>query len=174
MTDAYLFGPHEDRAGVVQLAKRLQSVYRFVEFPTRDAVPVRLSASESEVLFRASREHGVSVSTWQAEGICLYAKVRLETYLLVCSLLGLLHWRALDLNPMLIWEDLLVHEEPPACLCAHRDTVQEYALAFENPYICKACREFFRCLGLEFESLAIQDVLDYVVRERSRAARASL
>ena len=112
--------------------------------------------------------------TWQAEGICLYAEIRRRTYLLVCSLLGLLHWRALDLNPMLVWEDLLVHEEPPACLCAHRDTVQEYALAFENPYICKPCREFFRCLGLESDGRAIQDVLDYLVRERSLTARVSL
>ena len=62
MTDVYLFGPHQDRAPVAQLANRLQSVYRFLESPTRDAVPVRLSASESHVLFRASREHGVSVS----------------------------------------------------------------------------------------------------------------
>jgi len=173
MTEVYVSGSPDDRVGVARLGNRVQSVYRFVESPSRGAVPVSLSATESTVLCRAGRRHGVSVSTWQAEGICLYAQIPREAYLLVCSMLGLLQWRALDLNPLLVWEDLLVHEEPPACLCAHRETVQEYALAFEHPYICRPCREFFRCLGLELEVLAFQDVLDFAVRDRNRSAGAA-
>ncbi|MBI3119003.1 MAG: hypothetical protein HYZ00_09980 [Candidatus Hydrogenedentes bacterium] len=76
-----------------------------------------------------------------------------ELYLLTVSMLGLIRYRGLQLNPLLQAEDFL-HDHPSDCLCARRLFIEEYALVFEDPHVCRACWRFLRelCPATEVEA----------------------
>ena len=61
-------------------------------------------------LFALDLDKGVTVSTFRSAGISRYLGWDVETYLLTCSLLGLLQWRVLALNTLLRPEDFLQHD----------------------------------------------------------------
>lgn len=160
MIDVFVRGPDEETTQLIQLARDVQTWFRFSREPTSRAVPLTLCARPSDMPFSVSRDNGVAVCTYHSEDIAQYAEMGRDLYLLICAMLGLVQWRALSLNELLLWEDFFVHEEPPGCLYARRGALHEYALAFERPYVCAACLEFFRCLGAESETVALLEVLD--------------
>jgi len=155
--------------GEIQLVMRnnaWQQRFRFSDRMLPDSVHLTVADVPAERPFWVSRAEGVFVSTRESGNICRYAEIGKDFYLSLCSMLGLVQWRALLLNELLVWEDFFVQEEPHGCLYAARDTIQEYALAFEDPYVCDACAEFYRCLGAEPEIMALQDVLNSAVFQR--------
>jgi hypothetical protein len=166
MISVSVIGPSEEAVALAALGNAAQSRFQFVNQGAGDAPHLVITESESFMPFWVGRRKGVFLSTCQSEGIAQYAGLPKEAYLLVWGLLGLMHWRALTLNPELIWEDFLVEEVAPGCLCAHRGSLQEYALAFDNAYICKGCRDFFLCVGAEPETLALQEALERIVRPK--------
>ena len=109
-------------------------------------------------LFRADRERGVLVSTYQSEGICFYAGIERSTYFRLCALLGRIQWTALELNPLLVEEDLS-HQTPSRCLFAPQPFKQDYALVLEDAQVCHGCMEFYQCLAAERELLALRTLL---------------
>ena len=178
MIEVYVCGSAEDVAQIQVLGNKIQGRFRFTAEHTPGAVPVRLRETLRTGLISVARpapadtadgasQGGVFVSVDQSEGISQYARLPRPMYLLICVVLGLVYWRVLELNPLLIWEDLFVREDPE-CLCAARKTVQEYALAFERPWICPGCLEFFRCTGVEPETAALQEVLSEAASAQGR------
>jgi hypothetical protein len=168
MIDVYICSPSEEVAPIEALGNKMQGRFRFGREPKPGAVPVQLCETLQAGLLFVTRPDGVKVSVDQSEGISLYAGIPRPLYLLIAVLLGLVYWRILEINPLLIWEDLFVREDPE-CLCAARGTVQEYALAFERPWICPACLEFLRCTGAEPETHALQEVLAHALSAQERA-----
>ena len=168
MIDVCLTGPAEDVAQLEALGNKIQGRFRFSVEPKPGAARVQLRRTLRGGLLSVTRPEGVVVSLDQSEGISVYAGIPRSLYVLICVVLGLVYWRVLELNPLLIWEDLFVREAPE-CLCASRATVQEYALAFEHPWICPACLEFLRCTGVEPETAALQDVLAYATSTQEQA-----
>lgn len=152
-----------------QLAREAQKRFRFIRGQPGD-VSLRISDKPSRSLFVAERVEGVSVSTWQIEGICRYAGLEREAFFLTCGLVGLTCWRALTLNPLLISEDLW-HREAGRCLFSRQTYREDYALVFENPEVCPGCRDFFRCLCVESEVFALQQALDFLFPMEARPER---
>lgn len=171
MIDVYLTGPEQETARVAVLGNKLQTRFRFSTEPAPATATVRMQQSQSDLL-RVSREEGVLLSLDQSDDISQYARIPRTLYILSCVTLGLVYWRVLALNPLLVWEDLLVREDPD-CLCTARATLQEYALAFERPWVCPACLEFFRCLGVEPETAVLQEMLSHLVRAQKQAMAKS-
>lgn len=101
---------------------------------------------------------GVTISTDQADGIALFASITPVQYLRVCAALGLVQWRALEQNDMLVVEDF-AHSVPSDCLFVPRARKCDYALAFEQPRICHGCFEFYHCLGAEREVVFLTQLL---------------
>ncbi len=122
-------------------------------------IPLYITDAPSHRLFLARHDRGVAVSTWQSEGLCLYARIEVDAYLVLCGLLGLIQWRALDLNPLLRIDDF-IHEADVNCLFTTRKVKQDYALLLEDPTLCRGCHDFYRCLGTDPELLAIQHTID--------------
>jgi len=159
MFDVLVTGPESDVRTVVRMANELQPRYLFHERHASPAVVMRYSRAPVADLVTASRTLGIRVCIDQSEGICGYAGIPRPLYLITTGFLGLLYWRALELNPLLIWEDFKVKEDTPGCLCARRDRLCEYAIALETPTFCRGCLQFFRCLGTEAEVLILQSLL---------------
>lgn len=159
MFDVLVSGPEDDVRSVVLAGNEVQQRFLFHMRCAEPAVLMQLSRAPSSDLVTASRSLGVRVCLDQSEGIARYAGIARPLYLVTAGLLGLLYWRALEQNPLLIWEDFKVKEDAAGCLCARRDLICEYAIAFETPTICSGCLQFFRCLGAEAEVLILQSVL---------------
>jgi len=143
------------------LARQVQSRFLFVKGLQPLGPSLQVVGWPMPRPFLVDRRQGVVVTTWQGEGLCSYARLELEEYLLLCALQGLTQWRALQLNPLLIEEDLN-HHVPPLCLFAVPPTTQEYALLLEEPQICRGCLQFYCCLGAEEEIRVVQQVIDHV------------
>ncbi len=141
-------------------AASLRHYVSFLEVPGQEVHDVVLAMDDSPApaLFRMDRRRGVVVSTWQSEGICLYAGIERGDYLLLCTLLGLTQWQALDINPILVAEDF-EHPAPSRCLFSTLPVKQDYALLFEEPHVCPTCLQFYRCLGAEMSVMALQQAL---------------
>ena len=128
-----------------------------------DSVVLYMTDAPTETLFHARVATGVAVSTWQSAGICSYAGLSVNSFVLLCTLLGLTEWRALVLNPLLRPEDM-IHEISSRCLYTRLETKQDYALLFEDPRICRGCNDFYHCLGADEELVALQTSLRHVRR----------
>ncbi len=106
---------------------------------------------------------GVYVTTWQSDGISRYLGISKVEYLLLQTVLGLMQWRVLALNPLIHMNDF-VHLEDCHCLFAPRENFADYALLADDPCICGGCRDFYHCLGADSEFLSalcvIQDIRD--------------
>lgn len=142
---------------IVHRSRELQSLFLFSRTPRPDAAPLRIVDDPLGPPFEAHRERGVTVSTWQSEGICLYASIDRDTYFTLCALLGLIQWRTLLLNPLLTPDDL-THADPPRCLFARQQCREDYALLFESLIICPGCQQFYAWLGVQPEILMLEEV----------------
>lgn len=109
-------------------------------------------------LFMVNPFSGVTISTDQAEGIAHFAGISVLQYLRVCAALGLVQWRALEQNDLLVAEDF-IHSMPSDCLFVARARKPDYAFAFERPCICHGCFEFYHCLGADREIVFVTQVL---------------
>ena len=159
MIDVLVIGDSGIVGKLIGVGNELQAQYRFTREPKPQAVRLVLSSFLTRGLFCVDRARGVTLSTHESEGIAYYLGVQRETYLLMCSLVGLTKWRALALNPLLNPEDF-IHREPARCMFARQPTIQHYALAFEKPHICTGCRDFFQYLGVELEILALENLFE--------------
>ncbi|MDP7639484.1 MAG: hypothetical protein QGG73_07185 [Candidatus Hydrogenedentes bacterium] len=67
-------------------------------------------------------------------------------------------WRTLQLNPLLEEYDFLQRTD---CACLYRAVQQpeDFALLLEEPRLCRACVEFYLCLGVEPEVEALDAVI---------------
>ena len=137
----------------------LQARFRFVDAPSDGVVPLRFTARAMRRPFRADRGIGVTVTTAHSDGIAHYLGMHPETYLLMCGLLGLTQWRALELNPLLCADDL-GHRAPAACVFATHAEPEQYVLAFEHRHICPGCVDFFHWLGADIEVRTVRTALE--------------
>ena len=153
--------------GMEELAEKTQS--RFHVSATADTCDcvLRVSTVPDVRFYRVKRARGVLVSTWQSEGICTYAGLPQAAYFLTAGMLGLVQWRTLQLNPLLVEEDFL-HPPDSNCLFATREYKEDYALPFARPHICRACLEFYRSLGTEPEVEALLRTLRALKSMRPR------
>jgi hypothetical protein len=152
MIDVAVTGPDADAGEWADLGNRLLRHYRFSGGSSGGAVSVRVVSEWPGRLFWVDREGGVYVSSAQSDGIALYLGMPRARYLFLCALLGLVQWRALDLNPLLVPEDLL-HHNPPRCVFADPMRLEDYVVTLDEVRLCPACMNFFRCLGVEPELL---------------------
>ena len=119
--------------------------------------------------FLADRRFGVRITTRHAKEISRYADIPEELYLLLCSLLGLTQWRALQENPDLEPEDFL-HRTDGNCLFARRGDGKLFPCLLERPHICGGCLSFYHALGADSELLALQETLRYASSTRDQWA----
>lgn len=100
----------------------------------------------------------VVVTSWQSEGIAKYAGIDPHDYLMFFALLGLIEFRALQVNPDLKPHDL-ADLRTQYCVFTHRELFEEYALVFDDPYLCSSCAQFYCCIGCEREIFVLKNVL---------------
>lgn len=159
----------------LRLANRIQERFRFIFDPdptssplkrNAEEVPIRLQITneESDTLYSADLQNGVTVSCHSHEGICQYANISLETLILIISLLGLVQWRSLHLNPLLRPDDLLTRDRE-SCLFHWREFPQDYILIMDERRICAGCFDFYDCLAVEPELFALRQVLQYAAED---------
>lgn len=136
--------------------------------------PARLHITERrlEAPYGVDRESGVSVSTWDSEGICLYAGIDERNYLLICSLLGMSQWRVLVSNDLLRPDDLR-HPANVRCLFSQPDAIQDYALLLDEPRVCGGCVHFYHSLGADSELIALQEVVAEIRESRQYGGAAN-
>lgn len=162
-------GVPQDVRRLALLAARVQSRYLFQEANAWDPVTLYITMDRSNSLFTVGPSE-VAVSSWRIDDLCRYAGLERSSYLLLCCTMGLLEQRALRLNPLLRPEDLF-NSQPGRCLFSVQPLKRNYALLLENPLVCPACQDFFRCLGCEPELEALQRVLTFIGKTQTRGVR---
>ena len=120
-----------------------------------------LAESRSYAPFYVCKDRGAVVSTWAMDGLCRYAGVEAGAYMLLCSLLGLTQWRALQLNPLLEEYDFL-HRTDGACLYRAIGQPEDFALLLDEPRLCGNCAAFYNCLGVEPEIEALDAIIGHM------------
>lgn len=168
MIDVSVVSSVTDTGSLCALGNQLQGRYHFMPLSQIGNPHVILDDTPSNQLFRVHRDRGVKISTFQSEGLALYAGVPLKTYFLLCATLGLTQWRALQLHDSLYEEDFR-HNDPHYCLFVEQLRMQDYALCLEAPRVCKGCKEFYRALGLEEEIHALRLVIQHVRQTKTDA-----
>ena len=101
---------------------------------------------------------GVTLSTWQSEGISRYAGISQNAYMVLCGLLGISQWSVLNTNPLLRPYDF-GHPPDSNCLFVQPHGIENFALLLEDPQICRGCVDFYHCLGADAEIVALLDAL---------------
>jgi len=172
MIDAFLTATAIDYVRLAEIARALEKHIRLVSprngvINSEAARPVRLHFTSNRMAepIVVDAQRGVAVSTWDIEGVCKYAGIDENEYLLLCSLVGIGHWRVLDLNPLLRIEDLR-HPTGVHCVYVEPHQVNDFALLLDGPAICRGCSDFYHCLGADNELLALRDVVDDINERR--------
>ncbi len=147
----------QDRFRFVQACGEGRNTSRERHLDCSNHPQVFITDAQSGAPFRVHKDRGATVSTWAMGGLCHYAHVETKAYLLLCSLLGLLQWRALQLNPLLEEYDF-IHRCDCPCLYQAIPHPEDFALLLENPRLCRSCVEFYNCLGVEPEVAALVGV----------------
>ena len=146
-------GPARAKEGLLRLAPLLHDGFLLCA----DAPgAVRLTPDEAFGLVRPEAG-AIRVSTGRGAAIAAKTGLRADGVHLLAALLGLVQWRALQSNPLLVAEDFL-HAVPPECLYAQIGLSCSPS-AFMRPGICPACADFYACLGAEQELVALQRLL---------------
>ena len=158
MISVSLQGESGEVLSVIEVAQNVQRAYRFMTAAPVGAVLVRLNDQEGGRAFSFGRARGVAISTWQSEGISAYVGLPHAQYLLTLSVLGAIQWRALALNALLTPEDFL-HRRSCGCLFERKLMIEESALLFEHPKVCRNCLQFYSFLCPAEEIQGLQDVV---------------
>lgn len=139
-----------DATRFIDVANGHQSRFQFglpSGSPTWNLVITQISM---DTLYVLDSSRGVIVSTWQYGSVARCVGLSSNEFLLLCSLSGLIQLRCLEMNPLLIPEDLL-HCTSSTCLFAVKQSKTQFLLNSEVPKLCRSCRAFYGCLGLELE-----------------------
>lgn len=154
---------------IATIANRAQSWYQFwagdlsvakLENLGRENRPAILVTEEELVApFAISREGPIRISTWQADTIAAYTGMDTHEYWVICAMLGLVQWRTLQLNSLLIPEDF-IHERTIHCLYGAYEEKSLFSLLLEQGRVCRGCRDFYHCLGADRELLALIETVD--------------
>ncbi|MFP4502321.1 MAG: hypothetical protein ACLFTT_15065 [Candidatus Hydrogenedentota bacterium] len=155
MMDVAVRGRPSEVRALAAHGNALQEAFHFHAVSREDAAVLHLEPGDRGRLWSVSRGGGVVLSTWQSREIAAYAGMTQAGYLLVGALLGLVQWRALWENPVLRGEDF-IHEEPPRCLYVPRLLIEDYAVAFEHPWVCPSCWQFYSFLIPRAEVAALR------------------
>ena len=164
MVEASLTASAIDFVRLSEMARELERHIRLVPQPDAAGGPheapvhLHLNANRLPEPIIVDPARGVEVSTWDVDGVCAYAGIDRSAYLLICSLVGMAHWRVLDRNSLLKLEDLR-HPAGVHCVYTEARHVSDFATILEEPAVCKGCIDFYLCLGAEAELLALRDVL---------------
>lgn len=164
IVEASLTATAIDFVRLSELARGLERHIHLVPQPDGAACPhnapvhLHLTAHRLPEPIIVEPERGVEVSTWDVDGVCAYAGIDRSAYLLICSLVGMAHWRVLKQNPLLRIEDLR-HPAGVHCVYTEARHVSDFATLLENPVVCTGCKNFYHCLGAEAELFALFDVL---------------
>ncbi len=174
MNDVRVMAASCSHAGLEHEASMLQR--RFSYAPARNpmgAARVLLTERRLPEPFRVYPDRGVVVSTWESAGVCRYTDLALDRYLQLTTLIALAQWRALRNNRLLQLEDLL-HPDDGRCVFSGACTVQEFALLLDPPSICRGCTNFYHCLGVDSELIALKQIVDEITRAKPAALTPSL
>jgi hypothetical protein len=153
--------------GMEELSRRVQRRFYLTSHTLNEACILRITSLPDSRLFRVKRNRGVLVSTWQSQGICLYAGLPESAYFVTAAVLGLVQYRTLTLNPLLVEEDFQ-HNSCQECMFANREYKEDFALAFDELHVCTPCLEFYRSLGAEPEIGALLDTLRRINRLKAK------
>lgn len=169
MIDVIVRAETGDAVNLALTARHVQKRFNFKNYvftDTQKSVQQGTSLTITNVplpaLFSLDLDQGVRVSTFRSVGISQYLGLEVDTYLLTCSLLGLMQWRVLALNPLLRPEDFLQHESD-FCLYSNRSSVQEYIPLLEEPAVCQGCHDFYHCLGADGELRVLDAMLKHII-----------
>jgi hypothetical protein len=170
MLDVLTTGCDAHLSELVGAGEQLQDRFRFIQacsegrhssrerhLDCSNHPQVLISDAQSGAPFHVRKDRGAMVSTWAMGGQCQYAQVETGAYLLLCSLLGLVQWRALQLNPLLEEYDF-IHRCDCPCLYRAIPHPEDFALLLEDPHLCRNCVAFYNCLGVEPEVAALAGV----------------
>lgn len=182
MVEVRLSSSDVDAASLTAVAKGLRRYFPSVALanneyhstPERiDKNSIRLNITRQFMTapYKVSTRLGVTLSMWQSEGICRYAGISQNAYLILCALLGISQWSVLNSNPLLRLEDLM-HPQASNCLFVRPDGIQNFALFLEKPRVCRGCVDFYHCLGADREVIALLDTLATLDRASDDSNRA--
>ena len=139
------------------------SVAKLVNQGCKDHPAILLTHEKFEAPFLALRDGPIRISTWQADEIAAYAGITTHEYWVICAMLGLVQWRTLQLNSLLIPEDF-IHECTIHCLYGAYEERSQFSLLLEQGRVCRGCRDFYHCLGADRELLALIQTLGALLR----------
>ena len=173
MIDVIVRAETGDAVNLALTARHLQTRFNFKNYAFTDihnsaqpGAALTITNVPLPALFSLDLDQGVTVSTFRSVGISQYLGLEVDTYLLTCSLLGLMQWRVLALNPLLRPEDFLQHESD-FCLYSNRSSVQDYIPLLEEPAVCQGCRDFYHCLGADGELHVLDAMLRHIISASS-------
>jgi hypothetical protein len=165
---------------IAAIANRIQSWYQFATRDPAAAAPenqgggnrpaILLTDEELVAPFEVSRMGPIRVSTWQAENIAMYTKIDAHEYWVLCAMLGLVQWRTLQLNSLMIPEDF-IHGPTIHCLYGAHEERSQFSLLLEQGRVCKGCRDFYHCLGADRELLALVETVNTLLHRGKQTTR---
>lgn len=182
MVELRLSSSDVDVASLTAIAKGFRRYFPSVAVASKEYYPTPEKNNKNGLNLNITRQimpapytvckrRGVTLSMWQSEGICRYAGISQNAYLILCGLLGMSQWSVLNLNPLLRLEDLM-HPKESKCLFVRPDGIQGFALFLEEPRVCRGCVDFYHCLGADREVIALLDTLAAIDRASDDSNRA--
>ena len=155
----FVSGNYQEVDALLDVADAVQTPYNFAASRYGAKVRLRIMDRPSNQLARVHRRKGVIVSTHHIDELCAYAGMSKGQYLLASACVGMVQWRTLHRNPLLMPEDFH-HGVSSQCVFATTEHCQDLALLIDEPQMCRSCREFYCCLGSEKEIFALMRFLD--------------
>ena len=157
------------------IAKWAQSLQNRFQLKARPCTPqdIRLqyTADYTEAPWRLHpAQNLVVVSSWRCSEMARYAGRTTRDYLLLTGMLALTQFRTLALNPHLTPVDF-IYRCDESCLFVHEPgrALERFLLATDHLRICCGCANFYHCLGVDSEWVALNSVLDAFRQRRTLA-----
>jgi len=166
MPTVKLEGNEDDIQALMRAAQKAKAPLHWAVGAAPHDARVVLNPRRMAPAYRVLRDEGVWVSVADAAELSKALHVDAGEYMLMQAATGLLQLRALQLNPVLQFEDFL-HADPHGCLLAETLFYEEHADRLKNPTICPGCRNFYRSLCPDEEFHA----LDGIIRAFARKVR---
>ena len=158
MIPVYVYGNEEDQQSFLEVANWAQQAFCFSGEAREGMITVYFSCRIVGPVLYVNAEQGINIATRQAREICQYVGITREWYLTTFTMLGLIQWRAVTLNPLLRPEDLQ-QDCDRKCLFSRRIQPEEYVELFEDPQICRKCYRFYGQLCPEKDLQSLKDVV---------------
>ena len=153
----------QPRTRLAQWVESRQRRFQIQDAPTTpDAIRLRFTDACTDAPWRLKpTENLVIVSSWRCADLARYVGCSRRDYLLLTGMLALTQYRALTLNPLLKPVDF-IHRCEESCLFVNEPNyaLERFLLATEQLAVCRGCADFYHCLGVDPEWLALTDILD--------------